>query len=330
MVSFVDRWMPDIERLGATFFEATTCLAFDSFARDGVDVAVVEVGLGGRLDATNVLTPVVAGVTSIGLDHMQYLGSTIEEIAAEKAGIFKPGRPAVIGGDDRPVTDLLATAARTQQAHPVDVVADTHPVEQVRVTSSGTRFTLRHAGTMRALRTPLIGRHQAANAAVALAMLEAAGPPYDRASRLAEHLLPRVFLPGRFQYWNDLIFDVAHNPAGVAVVADTLAAVCPRRPLAVLLAILGDKDWRSMMEMIASRVDRFVLAAPPSAPVDRAWDLSEALEFARARKWDTVAVSDFAEALRQARHSARTTLVLGSFHTVGDAMLRLQVSPLSP
>jgi dihydrofolate synthase/folylpolyglutamate synthase len=330
VVSFAERWMSTVERLEATFFEATTCLAFDCFARAGVDVAIVEVGLGGRLDATNVLAPLVAGVTSIGLDHMQYLGTTIEEIAREKAGIFKPGVPAAIGGDDPAVAAMLEAAARERGARPVDIVRDTHRTAGVCVTASGTRFTLAHAGTRRELETPLIGRHQAANTALAVTMLELAGAPYADAAARAESLLASVFLPGRFQYWNDVIFDVAHNPAGVSVVADTLREVQPPRPLAVLLAVLGDKDWRAIMEVIAPHADQFVLAAPPSAPSERAWNLGDALDFAREHGWRAAAIADFSDALDHARRSARTTLVLGSFHTVGDAMLRLQVSPLTP
>ncbi len=97
IVDFIERWTPTIERLGATFFEATTAMALAWFAECSPDVAVVEVGLGGRLDATNVVDPLQAIVTNVGIDHTEYLGETREEIAREKAGIFKPGRPAVIG-----------------------------------------------------------------------------------------------------------------------------------------------------------------------------------------------------------------------------------------
>ncbi|HEX5438523.1 MAG TPA: Mur ligase family protein, partial [Gemmatimonadaceae bacterium] len=158
VTAFVDRWMPEVERLGATFFEVTTCLAFDYFARQHVDVAVIEVGLGGRLDATNVITPLAAGVTSIGLDHQQYLGETIERIAYEKAGIFKPGRPVVIGEEDPPVRTLLGELAYAAGAAPVRVLADTQPPENVCVGRDGTRFTLRTPGGVRHLHTPLVGR----------------------------------------------------------------------------------------------------------------------------------------------------------------------------
>jgi dihydrofolate synthase/folylpolyglutamate synthase len=113
---FVERWTPLVEEVGATFFEATTAMAFDWFARAEVDVAVVEAGLGGRLDATNVLTPRAAGVTSIGLDHTEYLGETFEAIADEKAGIFKRGVPAVIGEPEPAIAGRLAGRARAAGA----------------------------------------------------------------------------------------------------------------------------------------------------------------------------------------------------------------------
>lgn len=323
VVSFIERWTPEVERLDATFFEATTCLAFDYFARQQVDVAVLEVGLGGRLDATNVITPLAAGVTSIGLDHMQYLGDTTELIAREKAGIFKAGRPAVIGEQDVAIRTLLAQIGATVGAAPVRVLADDCPVEDIAVTSMGTSFTLHGAGGVRRLHTPLVGRHQAMNTAVALAMLEAAGEPYAAAARDAESSLSRVAIPGRFQRCGDLIFDVAHNPAGTAVLCDTLALLCPPHPLAVLLTILGDKDWRAMMTTLARHADHFVLTEPPSVPPDRAWVLDTALAFARERGWRAVAERDFTRALELARDGAATTLITGSFHTVGDAMMRL-------
>ena len=108
VVHFIEEHMAVIEEIGASFFEATTAMAFEYFARAGAEIAVIEAGLGGRLDSTNVLTPLVAGVTSIGLDHTEYLGSTLDEIAREKAGIFKPSAVAVIGERDARISNLLA------------------------------------------------------------------------------------------------------------------------------------------------------------------------------------------------------------------------------
>ncbi len=327
---FAGRWVPEVERLGATFFEATTCMAFEHFSREQVDVAVVEVGLGGRLDATNVLTPLATAVTSIGMDHMQYLGDTIEQIAAEKAGIFKRGVPAVIGDGDPAVRERLATLAREVGANPVVAIGDDWLVEEIAVSDAGTGFVLtdRSGGRRRAMTTSLVGRHQASNAAVALAMLSLAGGVYTDCAAVAEAALGRVAIPGRFQRCGSVILDVAHNPAGISVLCDAMDAVDVPRPVACLLTVLADKDWRSMISLLATRVDRFVLTAPPSVPSDRAWALEEAAAFARSHGWRADAEPDFDLALARSREGAATTLVTGSFHTVGDAMARLQVSPL--
>jgi folylpolyglutamate synthase/dihydrofolate synthase len=327
---FAERWIPEVERLGATFFEATTCMAFEHFARERVDVAVVEVGLGGRLDSTNVLSPLATAVTSIGMDHMQYLGNTIEQIAAEKAGIFKAGVPAAIGDGDAGVRARLAELASTAGASEIVVIGDDWLVDDVVVAASGTSFSIteRTSGRRRELRTSLVGRHQASNAAVALAMLQLAGGAYAEAGEHACRALERVAIPGRFQRCGKVIFDVAHNPAGISVLCEALDAVGVSHPLTCLLTVLADKDWRTMISLLATRVDRFVLTAPPSVPADRAWALDDAVAFARAHGWAAESEPDFDRALALSRENAEATLITGSFHTVGDAMARLQVSPL--
>jgi dihydrofolate synthase/folylpolyglutamate synthase len=330
VMRFAERWLPEVERLGATFFEATTCMAFEHFARERVDVAAVEVGLGGRLDATNVLTPLATAVTSIGMDHMQYLGDTIEQIAAEQAGIFKSGVPAVIGDGDPAVRRHLTALARAAGASEVLVVGEDWLVDDVVVSSAGTSFSIteRASGRRRELRTSLVGRHQASNAAVALAMLRLAGGEYAAAADGAGRALERVAIPGRFQRCGSVIFDVAHNPAGISVLCEALDALSVPHPLACLLTVLADKDWRSMIALLATRADRLILTAPPSVPSDRAWALDEAVAFARENGWPAEAESDFDRALELSREGAAATLITGSFHTVGDAMARLQVSPL--
>ena len=328
VVEFIERWTADVERLGATFFEATTAMAFDHFVREAVDVAIIEVGLGGRLDSTNVITPVAAGVSSIGIDHVQYLGDTLEQIAREKAGIFKPGVPAIIGESDPELRLFLAALARDAGASPVHVVADEWPVTDISVALDGTRFTLDRGYGVERIHTPLIGRHQAMNTVTALAMLQSAGEPYEAAAITPGAALAHVAIAGRFQSVGSVIFDVAHNPAGCAVLCETLASVRPARPLTCLMTALRDKDWQAMMTTLAPLVDRFILASPPSVPADRAWTLTDALDFALSQGLRATAEPDFDRALASARDGGGTTLITGSFHTVGDAMARLQVSPL--
>ena len=328
VVEFVERWTPHIERMGVTFFEATTAMAFDLFARASVDVAIIEVGLGGRLDATNVIRPLAAGVTSIGLDHVEYLGGTLEEIAAEKAGIFKAGIPAVIGERDARIAALLARHARDAGASEVRMVADELPTDAIQVADDGTRFRLRAPDETVEVHTPLTGVHQAWNAATAFTLLDVAGGALRATPREFARSLPAVRLPGRFHHHGRYVFDVAHNPDGAAVTVATLHEVAPERPLTVLLSVLGDKDWRGMMRALSTAADRFVVTLSPTSPASRAWRPAEAAAWAREQGWPVVLEPDFDRALAVAAEGTGTVLVTGSFHTVGDAMARLQVNPL--
>lgn len=329
VIEFVERWTPLVESLGATFFEATTALAFAHFAQAQVDVAVIETGLGGRLDSTNVIDPIVAGVTTIDYDHTEYLGDTLEQIAAEKAGIYKPGRPAIVGERDQALQRVLARDARAAGATPVRIVGEECVISDVAIDSSGTTFTLQGLGGRERLRTPLAGRHQAENVAFTLVLLDAAGAPYATKLDEAAQSLAGVRVGGRFQHVGRYIFDVAHNPEGSAVLASTLGAVRPAEPLVALFSVLADKDWRAMMQSLAQSVAHFVLTIAPSAPANRVWDLNEAGRFAANESIPAEVVADFDAALARASSIGQTTLVTGSFHTVGDAMARLQASPES-
>lgn len=330
ITTWIEEHTPLVERLGATFFEATTAMAFDYFASIGVDVAVVEVGLGGRLDSTNVVNPVVAGVTNVAFDHMEYLGDSLEQIAVEKAGIYKPGRPAVVGGTDARIAALLANIARARDAPSVRVVHREVQVGDIDVSENGTTFSIQALGQSRRLRTPLPGHHQAWNVAFTLVLLDAGGHPFATTLDEAEQHLHRVRLLGRFQHVEQYIFDVAHNADGIDVLARTLAQVHPppRRPLVVLMSVLRDKNWQRMLTTLAPLADQIVLTVAPSSPRDRMWSLTDAATFAREHEIDVVTLEDFDDALRRASDLGATVLVTGSFHTVGDAMDRLQLSPV--
>jgi dihydrofolate synthase/folylpolyglutamate synthase len=329
VTDFVARWTPEMERLGATFFEATTAMAFRYFVDSGVEVTVVETGLGGRLDSTNVVRPLVAGVTSIGIDHVEFLGDTREEIAAEKAGIFKAGIPALSGEPDPHIDRLLADLAHGHGVSRfVSVWRDAAP-QAIDVGASGTDFTLPVDGVRVPLHTPLAGAHQASNAALALLMLREAGGAYWGGWDAAREALRTVRLPGRFHVAPPYIFDVAHNPAGAETLVRTLRHVAPEAPVVAVLCVLNDKDWQGVMEALAPVVAHFVLTEAPTAPPSRRWHLGEALTFADRHGWSADAMPDFDAALDSARARGATVLVTGSFHTVGDAMARLQVDPLA-
>ena len=334
IVDFIERWTPEIERIGATFFEATTAMAFELFARAEAHVAVIETGLGGRLDATNVILPISAGVTMIGIDHTEYLGTTRTQIAREKAGIFKPAIPAVIGEPDAAIAAVLRGHADAARARPVVVAADAFRISRVEVGPHGTRFDLAggiggRCRDLPGLVTPLIGHYQASNTTTAIAMLDVTGPELGLDDPDLRAALGGVRVPGRFHRVGNAIFDVAHNPDGAAVLAETLRAVGPPRPIAALVTVLADKDWRGILDALRPAVDHIVLSTAPTAPASRRWDLEGVRRELAGAGMAVEAIADFDAALARAMAAGETVVITGSFHTVGDAMTRLQVDPLA-
>ena len=318
---------PAIEREAPSFFEAATVIGFEALARAGVEVAVVEVGMGGRLDSTNVVDPDVTVITNVARDHAQYLGEDLRSIAGEKAGIIKPGVAVVTGETDAGVRSVLETVAAGVGA-PVEVVAP--PAAEL--DPGGTTVVLDTLWGRLSLRVPLAGRHQAQNLAVAVRALERL-PEARRPSKAA--LVAGVAAtawPGRLQSeriggvtW---VFDVAHNAAGVTSLLAALPDLRLGAPRVALVGVLGDKDWDRMLPPLFDAVDHAVLAEPPSAPAARRWDPEAVLERLDAPPRARV-VRPFAAALAEAAELAAggSVICTGSVHTVGDAMLALGVTP---
>jgi dihydrofolate synthase/folylpolyglutamate synthase len=329
VAAFLTQWMPAIEDTGATFFEATTALAFEEFCSSGVDVAVIETGLGGRLDATNVLRPITAIVTSIGMDHTEYLGDSIEQIAREKAGIFKEVTPAVIGERDATVRALLAEHARAAGASGICVVAEEMRTDNVSADSAGIHFDLKSPVLWGRIHAGVRGRHQVWNVCTTVSALRTAGPRFSPDLSLVNAALSHLSVPGRLQIIGDVIFDVAHNPAGVEVLVDALKDGFPGEVFTVLFCALADKDWRLMLRRLCPIAATIVLTNAATAPRSRTWDLQAAAAYCAMTGADCTVISDFDAALSYAQQGNRRLLITGSFHTVGDAMTRLQVSPLT-
>ncbi len=282
---------------GASFFEATTAIAFADFAARDADVAVVEVGLGGRLDSTNVLEPVACAVTHVARDHADYLGESLEGIAREKAGIAKSGVPFVLGETDPQLAAVMRRVAEEAGALVMVVPPDAAYADPL----------------------ALAGAHQRRNAAVAEALLGALPEALRPSAAAVRSGFQAASLPGRFETRGKWVFDVAHNPGGMAALVAELRVQRPPGPVHALVGILGDKDWAGMIEALAGAVDRIWASAPPSAPPERAWDLAAVSE-----RFPAVVVEpDFGRALEAVQDGAETVIVAGSFHTVGDAMARL-------
>jgi dihydrofolate synthase / folylpolyglutamate synthase len=308
---------PILERK-ATFFEATTALAFADFAARGVEIAVVEVGLGGRLDSTNVVRPLVSGVTKIARDHMKYLGDSLELIACEKAGIAKPGVPFVIGETDPALVQVLRREAIRACGRAGG--EDNRGRADVRVLPAEYEW-----------RGPLnlAGPHQRRNAAVAHGILSALPAPYRPTQERLERAFGSTRVAGRLDRRGRWLFDVAHNPDGMRSLVAALRAIRPARPVHALVSILGDKEWPEMLVQLDQAIDRGFLTIAPTAAA-RGWDIEWLRRWLRdpARppahaEWTLV--PDFREAIARVQEGAGTALVTGSFHTVGDVMQTLNM-----
>jgi dihydrofolate synthase / folylpolyglutamate synthase len=309
------RLLPPILERKATFFEATTALAFADFAARGVEIAVVEVGLGGRLDSTNVVRPLVSGVTKIERDHMKYLGDTVELIACEKAGIAKANVPFVIGETNPGLVEVLRREAKRAVAR-----AQPGGRADIRVLPADYEW----CGPL-----SLAGPHQRRNAAVAHGMLMALPERYRPRQEEIALGFGSARVPGRLDRRGRWLFDVAHNPDGMRSLVTALAATRPARPLHALVSILGDKDWPEMLVQLDQVIDRGVLTIAPTA-AGRGWDIEWLRRWLRDPSrppqhavWTLV--PDFREAIEKVQEGAGTMLVTGSFHTVGDVMSALDM-----
>ncbi|WP_447977194.1 bifunctional folylpolyglutamate synthase/dihydrofolate synthase [Candidatus Nitrospira bockiana] len=266
--------------LEPTFFEFTTVLAFEYFAESKIDVAVVEVGMGGRFDATNVVTPLATAITNVTLDHEAYLGRTIAAIAGEKAGIVKHGVPVVAGRLTEEAWAVVADVAQRREAPVLRWARDFHAAgDPIR------GFTYR--GRTRAypdLSCPLPGRHQLENAGCALALLEAAG---ERGLVVREeavrHGLRSVRWGGRLEVVERaplLVLDGAHNPGAAAVVADYLAEhrrSASEARIILVTAMMRDKDRAGFFGAVLPVVDEVILTAVAMPRAATVAELSDAL-----------------------------------------------------
>jgi dihydrofolate synthase / folylpolyglutamate synthase len=306
----VDRLRQD-GRLEAspTFFEVTTAVAFELFRRSGVEIAVCEVGMGGRLDATNVLSPVVTAITTVGFDHQRYLGETLAEIAAEKAGIIKPGVPVVVGRLPAAAQEVIATIARERGAPIVDATA---------------------AGIGRDVRLVLPGAHQIDNAAVAVHVLELLDrqgigvPPEAIAAGLERVVWPGRLETRRLADGREALLDAAHNPDGAAALAAFLAGGRDRsRPL--VFATMRDKDARSMLRVLLPAVGALIVTRASNPRSANPSDVAAAARALDPERHIAIASSP-SEALAAAWALSPRIVVAGSIFLLGDVMKELDGS----
>jgi dihydrofolate synthase / folylpolyglutamate synthase len=305
----------------ATFFELVTAMAFLWFATEQVDLAVIETGLGGRYDATNVLDGMLAIITPLGLDHCAYLGDSLAAIAGEKAGIIKPGRPVVMAPQEREAQAVIVR--QCERAHsPLYCFGERYSAAWE---SDGLCYR-GLTGTLAGLRPGIAGRYQSVNAAVALAaaeLLAAEGLVLPVAARRAG--VERACWPGRMESFPGpprILLDGAHNEAGAHALADSLADY-PRTGLILVVGVMADKEWPALLTPLLP-LTRQVVAVTP-AP-ERALPAVELAAFCHCLGIAVEMAPSVAAGLDRARELAASeelVLVTGSLFTVGEARAHL-------
>ncbi len=312
---------PAILKHDLSFFEISTLIAFEIFKRAEVGIAVIETGLGGRLDATNIVNPAVSVITRIGLDHIEYLGNDLLSIAGEKLGIAKRGVPLVLSPQDDPAIEVKAEAVCAILASKLTIA--TVP-EHLMSDKTKCVVSIPVGDSYAAL--SLVGDYQAANAAAAVCAAKIAFSASDEAILKG---LARAFLPGRFQIVKradcTFIFDVGHNSQAVATFAKTLRSRFRDERIAVVTGIMADKDHAAMMRIYSAVADVVICTTPPTPRAAPAELLAS--EIPQGMHELILVEPDIVDAMRIAAKAADVVCVCGSFFTVGSAMAALGFRP---
>ena len=335
-----------------SFFEMLTAMAFEYFARRRVEIAVLEVGMGGRLDATNVVEPRVSVITDISLDHQKFLGNTVTEIAREKAGIIRPGGVVVTLPQQPQANDVIGNTILDLGARGISAVSYVPPVspgsEQYLATSpkskalttEGTenterflsRYPLQVLGKQILVETPLIGRHQLRNVALAIATAEELGNQgFAITPEAIERGIRETRWPGRFQvmpatgHSPEFVLDVAHNPDGAWALRSTMSAVYSDRPFTLVFGAMRDKAIREVAEILFPLAEKIIVARADNPRSATAEEIREAASRISTDIEDAGNVATAVERARGLAGAEGLVVITGSIYIVGEAMQALKI-----
>jgi len=325
-----------------SFFEMLTAIAFEYFAQSRVELAVLEVGMGGRLDATNVVEPRLSVITDISLDHQKFLGNTVTQIAREKAGIIRQNGIVVTLPQHPEANNVIGNTALELEARAVSAVPYVPPVSpgSAEFLAAGSdrenpvpvsRYPLQIMGEQIAVETTLVGRHQLRNVALAIAAAEELSKQgFPITPKAIERGIRETRWPGRFQVVPsqkgsaEYVLDVAHNPAGAWALRSTLSGYYQNRPLILIFGAMRDKAIGEMAEILFPLAERVIATRadnPRSASVD------EIREAAARVSTEIQSADDVSDALAQVKRlkSPHVVVITGSIYIVGEAMRQLGV-----
>jgi dihydrofolate synthase/folylpolyglutamate synthase len=323
-----------------SFFEMLTAMAFEYFARERVDIAVLEVGMGGRLDATNVVDPRLSVITDISLDHQKFLGNTVTEIAREKAGIIRPGGTVVTLPQSPEANDVIGHAILDQKARGISAVPYVPPVSPAATPTEHrnekasllSRYPLQVLAQQIMVESPLVGRHQLRNIALAIAAAEElANQGFPITAGSIARGIRDTRWPGRFQVIPatasspEIVLDVAHNPAGAWALRAALSACYGDRPFTMVFGAMRDKAIAEIAEILFPVSER-VIATHAENP--RSATPDEIRSAAHRTGTEILQASDVPLGLQLARKltpPAGLIVVTGSIYVVGEAMRELSL-----
>ena len=316
IISFMKHVEPAINEIKSTFFEVTTAMAFYHFNNNDVDIAIIETGLGGRLDSTNVVNPSLTVMTPISLDHRDILGDTIEKIAKEKAGIIKRGVPLITANQVNNVSKILEKRVKEKES-----VMHTCPnPESVKLSSDGTSFEVYGNN----FNTSLIGEHQAQNAALAIATIKLFNS--NISYETIDKGLRNVYWPGRLQLVSDKIYyDVAHNENGIKSVLNNLNRMFPTSKLYGLLCLKGDKEIDCIAESIKSQFEMLFVSTSKDGLLMEPEKLSKELHNLKVVNFPSSDISSSISKIKKVRKPDDVILIFGSHYIANEIFSEFEI-----
>jgi dihydrofolate synthase/folylpolyglutamate synthase len=327
VMEYIERIRPIAEKMGEdptkhpTFFEFTTAMGFSYFADEGIDIGVIEVGMGGRLDATNVITPEVSAITHLALEHTEHLGKTLERIAKEKAGIIKPGIP-VVSAEENPVIREICD----ERGCELTVVEKDCPYERISFDASGQRLWI--GEPTQEFEIPLLGNYQVQNAAVAYAVLGAMRTRgFDIDDAAIRHGFETARWPARLEVVRQkptVVIDSSHNPDGMRNLKEALIEAVGKDRITFVVGVMSDKEVLPMLEAVAPVAERVICTRPDYW---RAMDPEDVGREARKLLNEVEVVASVPEAVERAISLAvedDVICVTGSIFMAGDATAHLK------
>ena len=249
---FIKNYKNDIEKIESTFFETTTVMAFKHFAENNIDVAVIETGLGGRLDSTNVISPVITAITPISLDHQDILGPDIETITKEKSGIIKPRIPVVLAKQEKISISILCSISRSKKSK---IIYQEKP-QDIKISQEGTSFKIANEF----FKIPLIGNHQAFNAALSITIINHFDSKINY--KTIQKGLEKVTWPARLQKISikpPIFYDVAHNPKGIDAMLEAITSIYKCSPVG-LITLKSDKEIDMIVKATSGKFKSLIIS----------------------------------------------------------------------